>query len=332
MTRKQVCFGVCLIFTVVLLMGQDAICGSLSNFEKKIDGVAERILAGVDLKGKVVAVSMIKNSADQCTVLSDMISARIEEDFVNSSKQAGFKVVDRQNLASMMQEWKLGVTGFVDTQSASQIGNLLGIDVFCLGKYTVVGGKYHLRVSLVDAENGQMLGVESEKIKASRKLKKMDAKLVAQPKILPKNNSGLGIKVWTDKTEYHVGEQLKINVELKTNGYVYLIDIDSAGNASLIYPNFYEQNNYLKSGRTHVIPSVNEDFDLKITGPMGIEIVRAIVSSKPIDEVFEVVKDVSSGQPFSEVNIAEVTKKINSILETAKEGEWGEEILLFTIK
>jgi PKD repeat protein len=61
----------------------------------------------------------------------------------------------------------------------------------------------------------------------------------------------LSLSISTDKPSYTVGEAIRITITLnRPNYYVYVVELDPAGKAILIFPNYWERDPRLPSGTT----------------------------------------------------------------------------------
>lgn len=90
------------------------------------------------------------------------------------------------------------------------------------------------------------------------------------------------ISLSTDKSQYHIGEQLGINFSVDEPMYVRVAVINSKGEVDTLFPNPYQSDNYCKPGKKYKIPSAGADFTLDISGPVGSDKIRAVASKKPI--------------------------------------------------
>lgn len=90
------------------------------------------------------------------------------------------------------------------------------------------------------------------------------------------------ISLSTDKSQYHIGEQLGINFSVDEPMYVRVAVINSKGEVDTLFPNPYQSDNYCKPGKKYKIPSTGADFTLDISGPVGTDKIRAVASKKPI--------------------------------------------------
>ncbi len=80
---------------------------------------------------------------------------------------------------------------------------------------------------------------------------------------------------------YKNGESISFTVKNKVSGYLYILDIPPDGTVTQIFPNYYEKNNFLKSG-THKIPSTSR-YKFTVSGRRtGLEFVEFILSTKPL--------------------------------------------------
>ncbi len=99
--------------------------------------------------------------------------------------------------------------------------------------------------------------------------------------INPPDPTGLTVRVWVDKGAYAVGEKIQIHYEVNQDAYVYIYDIDADGKVSMIFPNYYSQNNYVAAGE-HVLPD-SPTYNLTVVEPIGTEYLQAIASAQPLN-------------------------------------------------
>ena len=64
-------------------------------------------------------------------------------------------------------EQRLQLTGVVDTETAVQLGKILGAKTLLLGNVDKFGGKYHVTARLVETETGEVISVAYEEISTS---------------------------------------------------------------------------------------------------------------------------------------------------------------------
>ncbi|MBS3736684.1 MAG: PKD domain-containing protein [Candidatus Bipolaricaulota bacterium] len=110
----------------------------------------------------------------------------------------------------------------------------------------------------------------------------------------PPKDSGLDVRIWTNKKVYRVNENARVFFELNKSAYVYILDYTPQGDVRLIYPNKWEGNQKRSPG-THSLPSGN--YQLGVTGPTGTEYLQALATTKKID-IYQFVRNPNN--PFQQ--------------------------------
>ncbi len=104
------------------------------------------------------------------------------------------------------------------------------------------------------------------------------------------NSAGLALEV-LPATQVAIGSILTFRVTTKQPGYLILVDIDSSGKLTQIYPNSLsvrapqdEETNFLKGGMVKTIPEPHSgaNFQFVTSPPLGVGMVVAILSDKPV--------------------------------------------------
>jgi len=91
----------------------------------------------------------------------------------------------------------------------------------------------------------------------------------------------LSLSISTDKPSYTVGEAIRITITLnRPNYYVYVVELDPAGKAILIFPNYWERDPRLPSGTT-VLPRLGT-YQIRASEPTGSERLYAFAADRPI--------------------------------------------------
>ena len=90
--------------------------------------------------------------------LDKIITEWLTEFLVNTK---AFEVVERQELEKVLQEQSLGQTGILDSKSAAQVGNILGVDVLITGTLIYFDDTFEVVARQIDATTGSILGVAS---------------------------------------------------------------------------------------------------------------------------------------------------------------------------
>lgn len=317
-----------LLFTSTMI----SLAAAKPNLEEGIQKAIDKLSESPNLIGKNVAVGTIKNATGQPTALSALIANAAEASLSEKALESGFKVSDRSNFNELVKEWALGQTGMVDEETATQAGKLCGISQFCFGSYAASGKETTVWLKIVDAEKGTVSASTEFKCKLNKNQQAMAEKPIAPPAD-PKPNKGLSVKVWTDKTKYKEGDKLAIHFEASEDCYLTLIDINPRGEAIVIFPNDFNRNNRIESGRVYTIPNDEMGFDFITEPPYGVDILKAIASREPIISLKEVFDSIDELKPFAGIeDPAMLTRGIRVEGRKAKPGAWAEAATRYTIE
>ena len=85
------------------------------------------------------------------------------------------------------------------------------------------------------------------------------------------------------KSNYSVGEPIKIQLKLKRQAYIYFWTVSANGNGYLILPNNLESFNKYKANSHYVVPERSADYEF-ISDRAGVEQVFVLATNKKIDK------------------------------------------------
>jgi curli biogenesis system outer membrane secretion channel CsgG len=140
-----------------------------SNQEKgqKIDRLEK---SKIIIKGEKVKIGIIEfqslNEEAKKDNLGKIISEMLTTSFVNSES---FKIIEREQLQKVVQEFKLSQSGIIDTSYAKQIGKITGADAIVTGSVTKIGHDLRLDARIIDVESGIILTAEKSEGKVEIK-------------------------------------------------------------------------------------------------------------------------------------------------------------------
>jgi len=97
--------------------------------------------------------------------------------------------------------------------------------------------------------------------------------------------------------QYAIGDKIILSVTSEEDGYLTLLDFTPGGQIVVLYPNAWVEDNQVKAGETVTIPMGDTQYALRAGGPVGVDVVKAIVTDKPVQVYDENNKDVVG--PFS---------------------------------
>ena len=138
-------------------------------------------------------------------------------------------------------------------------------------------------------------------------------------------HSSFAVRVDVDRADrvYAKDDLLNVTVESSEDGYLYLFYRDSQGNVAVLFPNKFQTDNAIKKSQLVTVPMVGSNFRIRIDSPFGDELLKAVVSKKPLENV-----DI---ERFSKGNVTPVDegamKQFAKSLPTGKDStqsDWAE--------
>lgn len=111
----------------------------------------------------------------------------------------------------------------------------------------------------------------------------------------------LDADVWINKDEggiYRPGESMRVYFRGNADCYMLVFNIDTDGYIHLVYPYGPGDTPSVEGGRTYMIPSRSDPYDLVADGPPGIEYVVAVASPYPFQDLpWYLSADADGGRP-----------------------------------
>ncbi|MBC8285172.1 MAG: DUF4384 domain-containing protein, partial [Nitrospinae bacterium] len=258
---------------------------------------------------------------------------------------------DVKTLLARSDDLKLKEIEFNADQQPGEIAKANGLDYYVSGSYRMERGGLEIRSRLIDTrtrniqssahilierkelnpEDLALIDNMAEKFKSAEKRKSYQEQLEKLVAAKP-HKSSFKADVWTDKQEYEINEKIVFYVKADKNGYLTLFDVGPNGNITVIFPNKYHRENFIRAGVTYQVPSPNYGFEFDVRGPAGLERIKAIVT---LNKVSLLKLDLDKG--FHSVQgettrgtrtIQALSKQVDSVDSTA----WAEaysEIFIF---
>jgi hypothetical protein len=152
------------------------------------------------------------------------------------------------------------------------------------------------------------------------------------PPKLPEDESRLensaGLKLdFASGNDFTVGSKLSFKISTEQPGYLVLVDVDSDGKLTQIYPNVYspqgtsdslETINLLKPGRTMTVPDPASEasFEFVASPPPGVGMVVAMLSDKPVQVIdLPDVPPAMTGQRAADEYLRNATRSLKILPE-----------------
>ncbi|PIR00340.1 MAG: hypothetical protein COV66_07610 [Nitrospinae bacterium CG11_big_fil_rev_8_21_14_0_20_45_15] len=258
---------------------------------------------------------------------------------------------DIKTILARAEDIKIKEIAVAENDKPEEIAKANGLDFYVNGSYRMENGGLEMRARLIETQTNN-INSSANTLIARKEINPEDLALL-EPKGVPTGSlesgdsyqeklekivamkpdrSPFNVSVWTDKKEYQINEKIVFYVKAEESGYLTLFDVSSNGNITVIFPNKYHQDNFVRKGVTYQVPSPNYGFEFDIQGPRGLERAKAIVTRNKIpllelnlDEGFH---SLQSGSTRGMRDIKILSKQILS----AESSDWAEaysEIFIF---
>ena len=111
----------------------------------------------------------------------------------------------------------------------------------------------------------------------------------------------LDIVAWVDRPDstYARGERVRLFVQTSKDAYVTVLNVDPAGETTVLFPNQYQSDNLVRARRAVEVPDPNSRSQVVVSGPVGTELIKVVASTRPIP-LFE-ARQLSEAGPFRTV-------------------------------
>jgi hypothetical protein len=155
-------------------------------------------------------------------------------------------------------------------------------------------------------------GIENKGTYRTNNLDRGPADITENVRIIPPPTGGdLQVRIRADRARYHIGDRLKLTFGANRDSYVYIFVTDAGGITRQVFPNYYDTNNFVRSGRTYFIP--DRSYDLEITAPTGNENVTIVA----VEQDFPFLGDfrrytVKDPYPATREGAASLVRRIES--------------------
>ncbi len=170
---------------------------------------------------------------------------------------------------------------------------------------------------------------ESQKATTSPKEESYLQKLIE----IHNKQSTFEIKLWLNnqaKTKnFKIGSKIHFFFQASRDCYLTLMDISTDGTINILFPNKFQPTNFIQAGRVYDIPG-DYQFDMTITGPEGIERVKAIATLQPVNLFdFDFSKNNFDSMPYGD---SRAVRGVGGLINKLEKQNWAEAEVSFEIK
>lgn len=130
---------------------------------------------------------------------------------------------------------------------------------------------------------------------------------------------------------YMEGDTLQATVVSERPGYLYLLYLNAEGKTSCLFPNRYQADNRIPAKQAVQVPGPGANFRIRIQRPVGREVLKAVVATRPLSAEELRVESLNEGvaTPLSEMGVRAAVVELNSATPTC---DWAEhQVELLTV-
>ena len=139
------------------------------------------------------------------------------------------------------------------------------------------------------------------------------------------STQGLAVMSAVDRADarYTHGESLVLTIEVTEDAYVWVLDTGTSGKVHQIFPNRYENNNFIRAGQPVAIPQANAEYQFLVSHPMGAELLTVIASKDSTPLTADLIDQETDAGAFLALrgNAASIAKDLSISLKK-KESDW----------
>ncbi len=81
------------------------------------------------------------------------------------------------------------------------------------------------------------------------------------------------------------GREVRVQVSAEKDCHVRLFHTDAHGRVTLVYPNKFQSNDFVRAGAKASFPDSNDGFKFVVEEPYGPEVIKAVCSTEPFNDV-----------------------------------------------
>lgn len=119
-----------------------------------------------------VAVIDFTDLRGRTTELGRFLAEKLSGELANAGSKA--RVIDRLNLAALLEEQKLSTTGLLDPDTLHAIGRITGVDAIVTGRMTPLGDRIQVTLLALQTESAQILASDDIEIPRTETISELE--------------------------------------------------------------------------------------------------------------------------------------------------------------
>ncbi|HBA59561.1 MAG TPA: hypothetical protein DCZ92_01810, partial [Elusimicrobia bacterium] len=134
---------------------------SAETLNSQVQKIAERFTSSAASVGLATAtIAVFPFEADERLSQKRVNFAVSELLTTNLLRKKSLQVIERAQLSGVLKEQRLGLSGAIDSKTASNVGQILGARLLALGNVVKMGNYYQITAKLVDSNTAKLITSE----------------------------------------------------------------------------------------------------------------------------------------------------------------------------
>lgn len=173
--KKKIIKGINIILIVFLILS--CVTSNAKKDNNKSNAVEQiaKTLTSEAAAGNKIKIAVLP-FPDSATKKYYRLSYYLNDEFVTAmyrEKNQEMKIYERSQIESLLSEMDFNISGLVSTDTAVEIGNMIGADALVIGSLSVLSDQVRINARLVDVESGEISVADNGSIPLDENLKGM---------------------------------------------------------------------------------------------------------------------------------------------------------------
>lgn len=143
-------------------------------FEEDLNEISEIIYNNVPLGSNV----LILDFTDLNGIITHFGKYLSERTYIKMSQNDYFNIVDRNSVELILQEQALQLSGLIDEETITELGNLVGANIFIKGILTEFKDFVDIEISVIDITRGTILGGDNHQINKTKEVSSLIGSII----------------------------------------------------------------------------------------------------------------------------------------------------------
>ena len=164
----------------------------------------------------------------------------------------------------------------------------------------IAGAVALILVAAVALSSGQTALADEDSMTKDLHIAQMPM-VIAPPQGPGSNDSsaGLSLEATVDRVDrtYQIGETVQLAVKVSEDSYLWVFDTGTSGQVHRIFPNRFDQDNFVRKGETLVVPGPDSKYDFRVSSPPGRELLTVIATTEESPLAANLLGEVTGSSP-----------------------------------